>query len=73
MGAGNLPFMACVCDYTLVGEEFLAAGALVSNDLPRLGSVTGQDWVKAVVVALVILGGIAAQFGSKYLATILKV
>jgi hypothetical protein len=73
MGAGNLPFMACVCDYTLVGEEFLAAGALVSNDLPRLGSVTGQDWIKAVVVALVILGGIAAQFGSKYLATILKV
>lgn len=71
-GAGNLPFMAAICDYTLIGEEFLAAGAMVSNDVGRLGAITGQDWIKAVILALIIGGGIIVQFGSTYLVSLLK-
>ncbi len=72
MGSGNLPFMACICDYTMIGEEFLAAGAIVSEDMVRLGSITGQDWSKAIILALVVLGGLLAQAGILALTNALK-
>jgi hypothetical protein len=71
-GATNhfqLPFFVAACDYTLIGEEFLAAGAYVSNDPRRIGSIQGQDWVKAIAVALAVIGVIMQAFGNKSMAT----
>ena len=44
------------CDYTLIGEELYAAGALMGDD-PRLkGGIKGQDYVKLVaMIVLVVL------------------
>jgi hypothetical protein len=54
----QLPFFVCACDYTLIGEELYAAGAYLSRDPAMLGSIKGQDWTKAAVGLLILLGAI---------------
>jgi hypothetical protein len=52
----QLPFFVAACDYTLIGEEFFAASAYLSGERDQLGSIKGQDFVKVVVAALIVLG-----------------
>ncbi|HWL09903.1 MAG TPA: DUF6754 domain-containing protein [Planctomicrobium sp.] len=52
----QLPFFVAACDYTLIGEEFFAASAYLSNDPDQLGSLKGQDFGKTIVVALMLIG-----------------
>lgn len=54
----QLPFFVCACDYTLIGEELYAAGAYLSRDPAMLGSIKGQDWTKAVVAVVIVLGAL---------------
>jgi hypothetical protein len=59
----QLPFFVCACDYTLIGEEFYAASAYLSKQPLLLGSIKGQDWVKALVIVWLVAAtglGIAA-------------
>jgi len=50
----QLPFLIAACDHVLIGEEFFAAEAYLSDDPVKLGSLQGQDLIKnAVVVTLV--------------------
>ncbi len=53
----QLPFFIAACDYTLIGEEFYAASAYLSNEPKMLGALRTQDLMK-VVIALVIIGGV---------------
>ncbi len=63
-GTGRLyqvPFIASLCDYCLIGEELLAAGAYVSGESAVLGSILASDILRLVIVALsliIMLGGI---------------
>ncbi len=52
----QLPFFVAACDYTLIGEEFFAASAILSKDPIQLGSLKGQDVGKLVAAALLIIG-----------------
>jgi hypothetical protein len=54
----QLPFFITACDYTLMGEELYAATAYLGRDPLFLGSLKGQDWSKAVIMALLIIGTI---------------
>lgn len=57
-GTGRLyqvPFIASLCDFSLIGEELLAAGAYVSKELAMLGSIQASDVLRAVIVGLSIL------------------
>ncbi len=58
----QLPFFITSCDYTLIGEEFYAASAYLSREPKLLGSIKAQDWGKAGLIALIILGGFFASF-----------
>jgi hypothetical protein len=64
IGAGArmyaFPYLVTNCDYTLLGEELFAAGAYLSRDFAQVGSIKGQDWSKAIVILLVILGLLAS-------------
>jgi hypothetical protein len=51
----QLPFFVAACDYTLIGEEFFAASAYLSGEPDQMGTVLGQDAVKAVVWVMVAL------------------
>lgn len=56
----QVPFLLLACDYTAFGEEFFAAGAYFSRDPLQLGSVVGQDYSKAVLLLLIIVGSLLA-------------
>ena len=53
--AHQLPFLVAACDHVLIGEEFFAASAYLSQDPVHQGCLRGQDLVKYGVLAL--LGG----------------
>lgn len=61
----QIPFFVTACDYTLMGEELYAASAYLSQEPKQLGSIKAQDWGKALVLLLLILGVISVnlQFG----------
>ena len=56
----QLPFFVAACDYTLIGEEFFAASAYLSNDPEQLGSLKGQDVGKIIAATLLIVGCVLA-------------
>lgn len=52
----QLPFFIAACDYTLMGEELYAASAYLSHEPLLLGGLKGQDWMKVLIVILLLLG-----------------
>ncbi|MCH2137615.1 MAG: fibronectin type III domain-containing protein [Phycisphaerales bacterium] len=60
----QLPFFVAACDYTLIGEEFFAASAYLSDDPEQLGSLKGQDVGKVIAAGLLVLGCLLATLGA---------
>jgi len=59
----QLPFFIAACDYTLMGEELYAASAYLSHEPVMLGGLKGQDFIKMLLVLVIILGTIAFLIG----------
>jgi hypothetical protein len=53
----QIPFFVTACDYTLIGEEFFAASAYLSQRPELIGGIKGQDMIKVIVIGF-ILGGV---------------
>ena len=72
----QLPFFVAACDYTLIGEEFFAATAYLSNEPHQLGSLQGQDLGKLVVACLMVIGcsfaALAELTGNAQLASVFE-
>lgn len=62
----QLPFFIAACDFTLIGEELFAASAYLSGEPKMLGSLKGQDVGKAIAMAAILFGIIAATFGEAW-------
>ena len=60
----QLPFFVAACDYTLIGEEFFAASAYLSNDPEQLGSLKGQDLGKIIAAFLLVIGCLLATLAT---------
>lgn len=56
----QLPFFVAACDYALIGEEIYAASAYLSKEPVMYGTVVGQDWLKMLTWAIILVGGIMA-------------
>jgi hypothetical protein len=67
----QVPFFVAASDYTLIGEELYAAGAICSGNPVRLGSIAGQDYGKLYALALLVIGSLAATAGSNFLADLI--
>ena len=52
----QVPFFVVTCDYTIIGEEYFAAGSYVSPDPSLRGTLLSQDLIKVTFAALIILG-----------------
>jgi hypothetical protein len=52
----QIPFMVATCDYVIIGEEFYAASAYLSEDAKIKGTLKAQDMIKALIVFLILLG-----------------
>jgi hypothetical protein len=59
----QLSFFIVACDYTLIGEELFVASGYLTQDKQVLGSIKGQDWLKALIVFLILVGGVAGVLG----------
>jgi hypothetical protein len=59
----QIPFFIASCDYTVIGEELLAASAYLTREATMLGSLIGQDYGKIIILAIIILGAIAVTCG----------
>ena len=59
----QLSFFIVACDYTLIGEELFVASGYLTKDPQILGSIKGQDWLKAIIVLLILIGGITGVLG----------
>ena len=59
----QLSFFIVACDYTLIGEELFVASGYLTQDPQVLGSIKGQDILKALVILLILIGGIAGIMG----------
>ncbi len=57
----QIPFFITSCDYTIIGDEFYAASAYLSREPTLLGSLVGQDYAKAVLIIVVLLGIVTAS------------
>lgn len=68
----QIPFFVAACDYTLIGEELYAAGAYLSQDKVKIGSIGGQDILKALTMLLILVGSLMATGGSKALIDLTK-
>ncbi len=53
---GQMPFFVCTCDYTIIGEEYFAAGSYVSADPAMRGGLVSQDLIKVIFGSLIIVG-----------------
>jgi len=69
---GNLPFLIACCDYALIGEEMLAAGAYLSRDARALGAILGEDIGKIIALAISIAGIITLNLGVNWITAALK-
>ncbi len=58
----QIPFFIVACDYTLIGEELYAASAYLGKEPVLLGSLKAQDYAKAAIIVLAVIGVILAQF-----------
>jgi hypothetical protein len=58
----QIPFFVTACDYTLIGEEFFAASAYLSQKPELIGGVKGQDFLKMVIVTVMLLAVILRFF-----------
>lgn len=59
----QIPFFIVACDFTLIGEELYAASAYLGREPILLGSLKAQDWAKAAVVIIAIVGMLTTAFG----------
>jgi hypothetical protein len=69
----QLSFFIVACDYTLIGEELFVASGYLTKDPQVLGSFKGQDWLKALIVFLILIGGISGILGWDWIIRLFSV
>jgi len=75
-GTGNihqLPFFVVACDYTLIGEEFYAASAYLSDDPKLIGPLKAADWMKILTIAFIGIGAILETIGIPLFSQLLTI
>jgi len=68
----QVPFLVATCDYTLVGEEMLVAGAYLSGTPLEVASVAVHDIAKCGAIALSLLGCLLKLLGSEAIGNMLS-
>jgi len=58
-----IALMAVCCDYIVIGEEMFALGALLGGEEALLSSIGAQDFIKALVIGLILLGLVLVNLG----------
>jgi len=67
----QMPFLVATCDYMLLAEELFAAGAAISQNRDMLGSIKGEDMMKAILVAIIGVGFVLGALNITIIADLL--
>lgn len=65
-GLAQIPFFVCTCDYTIIGEEYFAAGAYLSADPTIRGTLVSQDIIKIMFGGLILIGTICIHLSTPW-------
>ena len=68
-----VPIIVAACDYSLIGEENFAAGAILSENNIQLGGIVALDIIKAVFSGLIILGSLLISANITALVDLLNI
>jgi len=68
-----LPESSVFSDYLLIGEELYAASAMISKDTQVIATIAGQDWIKLILLIIVVVGVILKLAGSDAIIKLLEV
>ncbi len=66
----QIPFFVVACDYTLIGEELYAASAYLGREPVLLGTLKAQDYVKGILLVLMVIGIIGGIFNWTWLTNL---
>lgn len=69
--AYQIPFFVVACDYVVLGDELFAAGAHFAGNQLHLGSLRGEDILKALCIGLMVIGAIMTTANSTALTAIM--
>jgi len=58
----QIPFFIVSCDYTIIGDEYYAASAYLTQEPTLLGSLVGQDLSKGILILLILVGTLLSIF-----------
>ncbi|NLK49407.1 MAG: hypothetical protein GX294_02030, partial [Candidatus Cloacimonetes bacterium] len=67
----QIPFFITTCDYTLIGEELYAAGAYLNREPMLLGTLKSQDYLKIIIVFMILVGSVLSTLQIMTLLNIL--
>jgi len=62
----QMAFFIVACDYVLIGEELFAASGYLSGDPQVIGTLKGSDYLKIIIIVLMVLGSILALFNQSW-------
>ena len=69
----QMSFFIVACDYVLIGEELFAASGYLSQDSQVLGSIKGSDYLKVIIILVMIIGVILAIMGNDMFQNLLRI
>jgi hypothetical protein len=62
----QMAFFIVACDYVLIGEELFAASGYLSGDPQVIGSLKGSDYLKVIIILLLVVGAILAIMNKEW-------
>lgn len=60
----QVPFFLASCDWTIIGDEYYAAAAYLSEEPTMLGSLVGQDLGKILIILFIVLGFLSVNINN---------
>jgi hypothetical protein len=69
----QLPFFIAATDYTLIGEELYAASAYLSKEPILVGTLKAQDWGKAILMVLLLVGVITISLNWPFIKNLVTI
>jgi hypothetical protein len=69
----QLPYLAAVSDYLLIGDEIFAAQAYLTREPLQLATIMASDIIKLFILAILLTGIIATTFGSDLIFRLIKI
>ena len=68
---GALQYLVVLSDYVLIADELFAASAQITNDPVLIMDMAGLDINKAIMIALILIGGLLSTLGIDFLANLM--